>query len=566
MKQTLKRTLGLALTAALALSLFTGCSTPGSKAPDNPNNQSGTSSAGTSTPGGTASGPKTLRISMTVNPPSLDPQMSNSMAVTTVLYHTTDGLMRNNCGQVDPAGATGYDVSDDGLTYTFHLRKGNVWSDGQPVTADDYVYGIQRLMDPATAAPGSYMGAMLKNANEVLSGALPVEELGISAPDENTVVVELAYPAPYFPSMLSSAALLPTRRDLVEKYGQDFAATPDKNVYNGPYVVSEFHQDSRLVLTKNDKYWDKDNVKLDQIEIYIVTDTNTGLSMYETGQLDVYPDVPSTMASEYKDKSNLYNNGSMDYLQINLECDNPYLKNQAFRQALSYGLNREELLLMTKGGLPQTTGRLVLPVMPGNDGKTFEESYPYDPYPAAGDAAKAQELLAQAMQELNVTDASQISFKINYSDSSEATRKIVEVVQEQWKQTLGIAVELNPVPYALLYEYQGTGDFEMMYTGWTPDYDDPVAFLELFQSDGAYNHSHHYNDAYDAEMKAAQTCTDPKERNDHLAAAEKIVCEDLPMLVLDADRKMALWDESKVINFQTYHIGTLWNAIYTDMA
>ena len=554
MKKSVTQVVSVASAAALCLGLLGGCSTPGSKAPE------GAENSGTVV---NENGEKTLRLYMTTEPPSLDPQKSNAMAGATVLYHTTDGLMRNNCGTVDPAVATDYDLSEDGLTYTFHLREDAKWSDGEPVTAADYVYGFQRLMDPATAAPGSYLGDLLKNGKAVSSGELPVEELGVTAPDDYTVEVTLEYPAPYFPSMLSTSAFAPVRKDIVEQYGEDFAATPDKNVYNGPFTLTEWQQNGRLVLTKNENYWDKDSVLLDRIEIYILTDPNTPLGMYETGDLD-FVDVPVAAADQYRDQAKYYANGSMDYLQINLESGNEFLANKNFRKALSYGISRDDLSTMARAGVSKPTGRLVLPEMPGYEG-TWSEDYPYDPYPTAGDPATAQEYLQKAMEELGVSDPSEIQFTLNYAEA-ESTRKIVEVIQAQWQENLGVTVTIEPVPYAVLYDNQGTGNFEMMYTGWTPDYDDPVSYLELFVSTGGYNHSHYNNPDYDAAMANAQNTQDVKERCDYLFEAEQIVCDDLPIIMLDADQKMSLWDESKVINFQPYHIGTLWNLIYTDIA
>lgn len=555
MKMNVKRLMSAATVTALCLSLLGGCSTPGSQQQE----------PGGETTGAVVNenGEKTLRVYMTTEPPSLDPQKSNAMAGATVLYHITDGLMRNNCGTVDPAVATDYELSEDGLTYTFHLREDALWSDGEPVTAADYVYGFRRLMDPATASPMSYIGELLKNGKAVAAGEVPVEELGVSAPDDYTVEVTLEYPAPYFPSMLSGSFFAPVRQDIVEQYGEDFAATPEKNVYNGPFTLTEWQQNGRLVLTKNQNYWDKDNVKLDRVEIYILTDPNTPLGMYETGDLD-FVDVPVAAADQYRDQAKFYANGSMDYLQINLDSGNEFLANKNFRKALSYGISREDLSTMARAGVSQPTGRLVLPEMPGYE-STWSEDYPYDPYPTAGDAATAQEYLQKAMEELGVSDPSEIQFTLNYAEA-ESTRKIVEVIQAQWQQNLGVTVTIEPVPYAVLYDNQGTGNFEMMYTGWTPDYDDPVSYLELFISTGGYNHSNYNNPDYDAAMTNAQNAQDTKERCDYLFEAEQIVCDDLPIIVLDADQKMSLWDENKVINFQPYHIGTLWNLIYTDIA
>jgi oligopeptide transport system substrate-binding protein len=545
-----RKILCVALALALTFGAMAGCSTPG---------------GGTQTPaqsGTAAGGEKVLRFSLNGNPPTLDPKKANAMYTATMCYHLFDGLMRNNNGKVEPGVAESYDVSDDGLTYTFHLRSDAKWSDGKAVTAEDCVYGFQRLVDPATAAPGAYLGEVVKNGKEVAAGKVPVKDLGVTAPDDKTVVVVLASPAPYFPTMLSGSAFVPCRKDLVEKYGKDFAATPDKNVYNGPYKLTEWAQDNKLVLTKNENYWNKDKVKLDKVEISVLTDPNTPIGMYETGKLD-YVDVPVAAADQYRDKAQLYYNGSIDYLQMNLKSSNTALQNKDFRKALSYGISRKDYVAMARANIPEPVSRLVLPVLPGPT-STFGKDYPFDPYPETGDTAKAKEYLQKAMSTLGVSDPSKISFKLSYAEG-EGTRKIVEVLQAEWKKNLGVNVTLDPVPYAVLYDNQAAEKFEMMYTGWTPDYDDPVSYLELFQTGAGYNYSQYSNVDYDKEMAAAKVSKEVKERMDHLFAAEKVVCDDLPIIPLTAGRNMGLWDEKRVKDFKPYYIGTNYNFIYTDI-
>jgi oligopeptide transport system substrate-binding protein len=547
-----RKILCVALALTMAFGTLAGCSTPGGGGGTQSSAQSGTA----------AKGEKVFRFSINGNPPTMDPKKANSMYTADMTYHLFDGLMRNNCGKVEPAVAESYDVSDDGLTYTFHLRSDAKWSDGKTVTAEDCVYGFQRLVDPATAAPGAYLGEVVKNGKEVTAGKVPVKDLGVSAPDDKTVVVVLATPAPYFPTMLSGAAFVPCRKDLVEKYGKDFAATPDKNVYNGPYQLTEWAQDNKLVLTKNENYWDKDKVKLDKVEISVLTDPNTPIGMYETGKLD-YVIVPTSAVDQYRDQAKLYYDGGMSYMQINLKSGNAALANKDFRKALSYGLSRKDLNTMGSAGVPDPTSRLVLPVLPGPT-STFGKDYPFDPYPAAGDTAKAKEYLQKAMSALGVSSPSDLTFKVSYAEG-EGTRKIMEILQAEWKKNLGINITLDPVPYAVLYENQAAEKFEMMYTGWVPDYDDPVSYLELFQTGAGYNYSQYSNADYDKYLEAAKTEKDVKKRMDHLFAAEKVVCDDLPIIVLNASRKMALWDDNRIKNFKQYHVGNSYTFIYTDI-
>jgi oligopeptide transport system substrate-binding protein len=547
MKTVSKRLLAAVLASLMLLGLLSGCGAYQGKSKSTSSSKSGSSS-------------KVFRLSQTTEPPTLDSSLCNSMAGADILYNIMDGLMRNNNGKIEPGVATNFEVSDDGLTYTFHLRDDAKWSDGVTVKAGDFVYALQRLVNPDTAAGGAYMSEILKNAKAILAGKMKPDQLGVAAPDDKTVVITLDHAAAYFPTMLSTAAYFPLRQDIVEKYGKSFASSADKNVYNGPFVLKKWAHDSKLTLVKNDKFWNKDAVKLDEVDVFILTDQNTPIGMYESGDLD-YVDVPSASFDQYKDKATAYYTGGMDYLQINLKS-NKVLANKNFRKALSYGINRNAYAKLSRNNMNEPLSRSVLPIMQGTSDQWGKE-YPYTPYPLDGDNTQAKTYLKKAMSELGITDVSQMTFKLNYAEA-DSTRKIVETIQAQWKQNLGIDIKLNPLPYAVLYDNQAKEDFEMMYTGWVPDYDDPNAFLELFSTGGAYNYSQYSNAEFDKYMTAAQQTTDTKTRFDALFAAEKVVTDDLPLINLDATKAYYL-HSSKLKNYSPYYVGTNKNFIGVEM-
>ena len=222
---------------------------------------------------------------MKTEPTSLDPAKSNSIGDGELQQIMNEGLLNNNAGEIAPGLAESWEISDDGLTYTFHLRDA-VWADGQPVTANDFVYGLQRLANPETASPGAWVvSGVLKNGTEVIDGDLPVEELGISAPDEKTVVFELDHPQAYFLGYAGGSAFLPQRQDIVEQYGQEYAGNADKLMTCGPFTMTS-SADRTYIFEKNPNYWDAENIKLDRIEVYVVENGDTALSMYENGELD----------------------------------------------------------------------------------------------------------------------------------------------------------------------------------------------------------------------------------------------------------------------------------------
>lgn len=556
------KALTLTIAAILMISTLAGCGIyEKDAAAGNASAASGgsgnTDTAGLNT---TDAGTKVIRYAITNEPPTLDPQMINSMYGATLDYHLFEGLMRSNSGTLEPGCAETYELSDDGLTYTFHLRKGLVWSDGVPLTANDFVYGLQRLLDPATASPSSFMGTIVKNAAAFNKGEVTAEELGIKALDDSTVEITLENPAGYFLGVLSTSGYYPCRKDLVEKYGKDFAADADKNVYNGPFTLTDWKHASALTFTKNEAYWNKEAVNLSGLEISVVTDANTALGLYETGQLD-YAELPSQLVANYPDAKSYYS-GSVEYLQINVTA-NDILGNKNFRNALSAALDREAFTQLATSGVSEATTRYVLPQVAGTN-KTYGEEYPLEAFKTTAELDKAKEYLAKAMEELNIANTSDITVKFNVDGDADSARKKAEVVQAQLQTNLGINIEINQVPYKQLYELHSAHDYEMMFTGWTPDYSDPFSYLEFFETDNGYNNSVYSSPDYDKYIQLAKNTVDPKKRLDALFEAEKVLLSDLPAIPIDMVKNYYLIND-KITNFTPYFVGTGLNYISADI-
>ena len=290
-----KRVLAAFLSMAMVAGLATGCGTPG-----------GGSSDGDSSDG------KVFRYAVNTLPTTLDPTKGQSIGDNEIQHAITEGLTRNTAGDVKPGIAESWDESEDGLTYTFHLRKDAKWSDGEPITAGDFEYSWKRLVNPETASPYAFIGDCLKNGQAIEQGNMDVEELGVKDVDDNTLEVTLEHPTSYFLSLIgSSGQFAPLRQDIVEKYGTDFAATSEKNVYSGPFVMTS-SEDNVWTFEKNDNYWDKDSINLDKCELNYVENTDTQLSMYEAGDLD-YVQVPTAYVPDYKDKAEVFAKGNGDF-------------------------------------------------------------------------------------------------------------------------------------------------------------------------------------------------------------------------------------------------------------
>lgn len=494
-----KRLLTALLTVAVTAALFSGCGVPGEEKEDKKEKETGMSE---------------LHLALQVDPYILDPQLCTTMNEGAVDFHLYEGLYRLDGTEVVPAGAESYDVSDDGMTYTFHLRDGVKWSDGKEVTAEDYKYGFERVVDPKTASAGSYLAGWVKNASKIVAGELPVSDLGIKVIDDKTIEFNLEYPASYFVGMLSTPALLPARKDIVEACGKDYGTAPDKAVYNGPYKLTKWSKNEELILEKNEEYWNKDEIKLDSVNISIIPDASTQVGMYENGEID-YVEIPSEQIGNYPDAEKCLT-GSVDYLQFNLE-NNEYYGNLNFRKAISYALDRDEYVTMALGGNGQVAKRFVLPELTGVE-KTYGEDYPLEMYSDKSDTDKAKEYLAKAMEELNVSNPAEINITLSCTDS-ESSRKCAEVLQEQLRQNLGIKVDVEQVASKQYWANWAENNFGFMIGGFSPDYSDPNTFLELFISDNASNHSNYYSEAYDENMKKSQIALDAKERYQALVDA-----------------------------------------------
>ena len=293
-----KRLLAVLLTAAMAVTMLAGCSTPGSKKDSKGSDE------------------KVFRYSTRTEPTSLDPTKANSIPDNEIQHAITESLVRNTAGEVKPGVAEKWEVSEDGLTYTFHLNKDAKWSDGEQIKAQDFVYGWQRLMDPETAAPYAFIGEYIKNGRAVETGDMEPSELGVKAIDDTTLEVTLENPTAYFLSMIGAQAqFAPLRQDVVEKYGTDFAATAEKNIYSGPFKLTS-SENQKWIFEPNENYWDRDSIKLDRVELTYVQDQNTALAMYEDGELD-YSELPSASIEQHDDEDYSFLNGNVDYFYFN---------------------------------------------------------------------------------------------------------------------------------------------------------------------------------------------------------------------------------------------------------
>lgn len=456
---------------------------------------------------------------------SLDPQLISSVEDSDVARGLFEGLFNEDGdGNLVPAGAVSFTVSDDKLTYTFKLRPESKWSDGTQVTAGDYVYGWQRLVDPALASEYAYYLelAQVKNAADITAGKTPATELGIKAIDDLTLQVTLENPIPYFTKMLTNSATFPAPKAAIEKFGADWTK-PGNIVTNGAYLLKDFVDGEKYVEVKNPNYWDAANVIMSPITALVINDEDAALTRYQAGELD-RTDVPSGQYPHLKEqfpdeaRSTPYA-CAYDYI-INLADGkgNEALKDVRVRKALSYAVDRDVIVNnILQGG--QTPAYSWTP--PAINGYVMPD-IDYSHWTQAERNDKAKALLAEA----GYGPDHPLQLTLNYN-TSDAHKKIAVAIQQMWKQTLGVELTPNNYEWKVHTDKLIAGDFEMARYAWCADYNEASTFLDLYTGYSTNNDGKFANADYDKLLKDAKTMADPSA---NYTAAEQILATEMPII------------------------------------
>lgn len=510
-----------------------------------------------------SSGDQTLTFS-TTSIPSVDPQNFNSAAEYPIDKALYEGLIRTKGDAVNPGVADTWEVAEDNMKMTFHIRDGACWSDGSPLTAKDFVYSFKRLADPEKGFSYSWVLYEIKNYAEIAEGTKDLDELGVSAPDDQTFVIEFCTPAPYYLGFLDLPCFYPVKQEVVEKYGDEYAMSTEAMLGNGPYICTNYQVDQQVDFAPNENYWDRDSIKLTSATCTVM-ETEAAFALLESGEQD-FSNIPTAIAPEYMsgDKSiegcevSDYMSGAVDWYCINIASKtNPILANEDFRLALNYGLDREEYCKIATNGLYAPATRFVLPAVAGVDGKTYCELEPCDVYKTTAELDKAKEHLDAAMEAEGISDPSQITIKLKISDDQTAAL-IVENCQDQWSKNLGINVEIEKVTYKAMLADRVAGDFDLIYAGWMPDYDDPYTYLSYFVSTNAQNGGKFANEKYDELVNTANSFADAKTRLDMYGEAENILMEEAGIVPLQV-RQVPYAVKSGLKGLERYYLGAEWD-------
>jgi len=497
-----------------------------------------------------------LNWNIGADPATLDPTLNGASDGGDVINQTFEGLVREINGVVYPGIAESWETSADGLTVTFHLRHSN-WSDGTPLTANDFVYSWLHGMDPATASEYSWIweytnvvGAMDYAYGEDGATAAGV---GIKAVDDYTFEVKLVNPTAYFVSLTAFFHFLPVKQAAVEA-GADGIWAKDPAIYvsNGPFKLAEYTIGEGLKLVKNDEYWQADTVNIDVINGKFIDDASTAYAAYNAGDLDFIPSVPTAevpiliaesdefyvfpLLGTYYYSFNMDQNGDGDnndgYVKDS-STDDGLWTNVNLRNALSYSIDREAITeVLGAGQVP--AGGFVPPGFLDDEGKDFfAEAGTYGLVTDDGNYAEAVTLFATAAGELGLTVAelqAELEKEELLYNTSEGHKLIAEMVQEMWETNLGFTMPLANQEWAVFQATRSAGDFSIARGGWLTDFMDPSGLLSIFASTNSYNDPNYYNAAFDTLLSESQATTDPSVHFAKLYAAQEMFMTDMPII------------------------------------
>jgi oligopeptide transport system substrate-binding protein len=472
-----------------------------------------------------ANAAQTLRLGNGAEPETLDPHKAESVTAANILRDLYEGLtLQSPSGEVVPGAADRWSISSDGLVYTFHLRDNARWSNGEAVTADDFIAGLRRSADPKTGSPYSQILAPIENAAAVTAGRLPPQALAVTALDAHDLEIRLHAPTPYFLGLLSHQATFPIHRASLQKYGDRFTR-PGQLVGNGAYRLVEWVVQARVALERNPYYWDAAHTAIDRIEYLPTEDAASEFKRYRAGELDVTDTVPLPQLPWIRERL-----GSelriAPYLGISFYGFNltrpPFRGNLKLRQALTLAVDPAIIVdkVMHGAGVPAEGW-----VPPGIAGY-HAQSLPWADWPWPRRIAEARRLYAEA----GYSEQHPLDVEIRYNTQND-NRRVATVIAAMWKQTLGVRVTLVNEEWKVFLQNRRQRAVTQVFRGsWIGDYTDPFTFLEILGSHNGMNDSGYASPAFDALLARASTEADPPQRMRLLEAAERQVLADLPAL------------------------------------
>ncbi|UOF91208.1 peptide ABC transporter substrate-binding protein [Fodinisporobacter ferrooxydans] len=507
-KKYLYKTLGGFLATSV---LLTGCG--------------GGAAAGTAAgSGGSSSGKQSVSLDLITEPPTLDPAMATDTTSDFVINAAFEGLTHlGSDNKPVPGIAESWSTSQNGTVWTFKLRDAK-WSNGDPVTANDFVYAWKHILNPKTGAQFANYLYYIKGAKEYNTNKGSADQVAVKAIDDHTLQVTLNTPVPFFLDLTAFHPYFPVDQKVVEK-NPKWAADASTIVSDGPFKVASWQHQQKLVLQKNQNYWDKNSIKLDQVTGVIVNDLNTQYQMFKSGQLDMDVKLPATLTPKLlqSGEAKIYPLAGTYMLEFNTQ-KKPF-DNVNIRKALSLAIDRQSLVkdVTQQGETPAYA--FVPPGDPGKNGDFRKEGGDL----FKDDVAQAKQLLAQGLKEEGLSQLPPITYQYNTVDYN---KKIAEAIQQMWKKNLGVDVTLQNEDWKIYLDKLTKGDFQIGRMGWIQSYTDPSAELDLLKSDFGSNYTRWKNKQFDKYVNEAETTTDVSKRMDDMHKADQLIIDQAPVAPL----------------------------------
>jgi len=468
---------------------------------------------------GTSKGTKEITVNVGPEPDTIDPALNSAVDGATLIIHAFEGLMTlDKDGIPVEAQAESYEISDDGLTYTFKLKDGLKWSDGKPLVAGDFVYAWNRAVDPETAADYSYMFDVIARTED--------GKLDVTAPDDKTLVVKLIANTPYFLELCAFPTYYPVRQDVIEKDPEGWTLDPKTYIGNGPYKLVEWVSDSHMIYEKNEYYWNKDALGPDRIKFLLMEDDNAILAAFKNEEILFADSMPNDEIDAWRDKPEFNLQGQLGTYYISFNTQRPYLNNPKIRQALILAVDREYITTQIgKAGQVPAGAFVPIGLSDADPSKEFREvggNY-YDPTAAAYEKnlEEAKRLLAEAG---HPNGEGLPTFEYLYNEST-GHKLIGEALQDMWKK-IGVNIKLVSQEWNTFLNTRKNGEYDIARNGWLGDYNDPISFLDMWTTDSGNNDAQWSNPKYDEIIAKVKASSDREERMKLMHQAEDILFEE----------------------------------------
>lgn len=554
----------LAVTMVASLTACGGSNTTEGTSTETAGETTDNTATADSTEAASAGGEKILSVQVGPDPETIDPALNSAVDGGNMLLHAFECLLTvDESGNLAPGQAESWETSEDGLTWTFHLREGLKWSDGTDLTANDFAYSWKRVCDPMVAAPyAETVLSMVAGYEDAIAGDL--DALQVVAEDDLTLVVTLNAPCTYFGSLAAFATLSPVQQATVEANGDAWATAAETYISNGPFYVSEWVPGSHILMSKNPNYWNADAITLDGIKWNLIEDANASYSAYQTGEVLFIKGVPTEEIPSLSDNPEFHVDPIIGTYYLSLNLNREPFTDKNVRKALSLAIDREYVAGTLMQGTYTAASNFMGPGWIDTDGSQFMDN-----------ANGGQPYIDTANFEANLEEAKQLLAdagypngeglpSITYSTNDSGYHKVVaEYLQQAWAE-IGVDLQVEIVEWASFTPMRRNGDYDSSRNGWVGDYSDPSNMLDLFYSTNGNNDGKFNNAEYDAAMDLARTTLDAAERSEALHTAEDILMEEAGCIPVAYYNDF--WLQSEKITGSWHSPYGYWYFMYADIA